>query len=169
MAFSEAPAAKILLKYLFVVAAVALISGAFRIMHVFRARAMRSLAAKWGFRYIGPPAPNWWNPSHLKISPPLPVWLSHFYASGRQVRQIWNVIEGQQNGTSVLLFDSVIGSRGGAPCTFIGCQTEKNPFGTTKSPDRLIQPQGWTVQSFMESGFFGFRGSWVQASERLCE
>lgn len=135
----------ILLKYVLVLTAVAMIAGALRIMHMFRARAMRALAAKWGFQYIGPQVPKWWNPSHLQISPPLPGWLSGFHPTGRRIRQIWNVIEGQQDGALVLVFDTIVGLRGGAPCTFIACQTETNPFGTVSSPDRIGQFHGWAV------------------------
>lgn len=98
------------------------ILGAIRTMHMFRGRAMRALAARWGFRYVGPPAPPkwWWNPRHLKISPPLPSWIAHFHPSGQRMRQIWNVIEGQQNGVQLLIFDSVIGEYKGAPLHFSG-------------------------------------------------
>lgn len=111
----------------------------------FRARAMRALAARWGFQYIGPPASRWFSPTHPKISPPLPVWFSlacHPY--GSRIRQVWNVIEGQQNGVSLLIFDSIIGEGKGVYCTFIACQTEQNPFGTDTSPDRVLQSGGWT-------------------------
>ncbi len=60
-----------------------------------------------------------------------------------KIRQAWNVIEGQQNGVSVLICDSVVGER--TYCTIIGCQTEQNPFKTDTSPDRVIQSGGWTV------------------------
>jgi hypothetical protein len=50
-------AAVTLFKFLQVLALVALILGVVRIVHMFRARAMRALAARWGFQYIGPPAP----------------------------------------------------------------------------------------------------------------
>jgi len=157
------PFGTILLKYFFVFAVVALILIALRIMHIFRARAMRALAVRLGFQYIGPSAPKWWNPSHLKISPPLPAWLSHVHPSGRQIRQIWNVIEGQQNGVSVLIFDSAVGLRGGAPCTLVACQIAENPFGIIKSSDRLIQPHGWTVLH----GVWFLWFSWFMGIKRL--
>ncbi len=130
------------LNLLLVFAAVALVSAVLRVIHLFRAGAMRSLAARWGLQYIGPPAPKWWNPYHAKVSPPLPHSLSY----GWRFRQVWNVIEGQQDGVSVLIFDGIIGGyKGGQPCTFIACQTEQNPFGAVTSPDRLIQSHGWAV------------------------
>jgi hypothetical protein len=136
-----------LTNYIPVLVGLTLILGVLRIFYIFRSRALRILADTWGFQYIGPPAPKWWNPSHPKISPPLPGWFSQVCRpSGQRIRQIWNVIEGRQNGVSVLIFDAIIGEyRGGAACTFIACQTQHNPFGTGTSPDRLIQSHGWTV------------------------
>lgn len=136
----------ILLNFLSVLAGVSLILGVVQIIHLFRARAMRALAARWGFQYIGPPAPKLWNPSHLRSVPLSRLGFPLVHPSGRRIRQAWNVIEGQQNGVSVLIFDSVLGEiKGGAPCTLIACQTEQNPFGIVISPDRVIQSNGWTV------------------------
>lgn len=154
----------ILLNFLEVAAVVSLIFGVFRIMHMFRARSMRALAARWGFQYIGPPAPKWWNPSTLEINPRLPAWIARFYPSGIRIRQIWNVIEGQRDGISVLIFDSVIGEyKGGQPCTLIACHTEDNPFGTVTFPDRLIQSHGWTVLH----GVWFLWFSWTMGMQRL--
>jgi len=135
------------MSFLKVLVILTLILGAVRTMHMFRARATRRLATLGGFRYIGPPAPKWWNPRHPKLSPPLRAGLSlAFRPSGIRLRQVWNVIDGEQNGVSVLIFDGAIGEiKGGAPCTFVACQTEQNLFGKVTSPDRLIQSHGWTV------------------------
>jgi hypothetical protein len=135
-----------LLKFLLVPATVTVIFGAVRITFVFRARAMRALAARWGFHYIGPPAPSFWGfRSFRKGTPPLPgSFPRNCYPVG-EIRQAWNVIEGQQNGVSVLICDSVIGER--TYCTIIGCQTEQNPFKADASPDRVIRSHGWTVLS----------------------
>jgi hypothetical protein len=136
----------ILLKYLPVLAGLTLILGVLRINAMFRARAMRAFAARWGLQYIGPVAYRWFNPSHPKISPPLPAWFSQAcHPYGRGIRQIWNVIEGQQSGVSVLIFDGIIGVKGGSPCTFIACETEQNPFGINISSDHVIQSGGWTI------------------------
>jgi hypothetical protein len=120
-----------------VVAIVLLIAGMMQIVHRFRARAMRAFAAKRGFRYIGPTAPKWWNPSHFD----LPHWISDFAG----IRQVWNVIEGQRSGMSVFICDGVIGARGGQPCTFIVCQSEQDPFGTVGEADRVVQSHGLTI------------------------
>lgn len=154
-----------LLKFLLVLGAVSLILAVVRIIHIIRARAMRALAARWGFQYIGPPAPKWWNSSHPKFSPPLPAWFSRAcQPSGKRIRQVWNVIEGQQNGVSILIFDSVLGGvRDSAPCTFVACQSEQNPFGKVGSPDRLIQSNGWTVLH----GVWFLWFSWTMGIQRL--
>ena len=142
---------------------VSLIFGVVQIIHMFRARAMRAFAAKWGFQYIGPPAPKPWNPSHLKMSPPLPGWISRFQPCGKRIRQVWNVIEGQQNGIPVFIFDSVIGEyKGGAPCTVMACQSEQNPFDEVTS-DRVIQSHGWTVLH----GVWFLWFSWTMSVKRL--
>lgn len=126
----------------------AAILSAVRIWHVIRSHAMRSLAAKLDFQYIGPTAPPkwWWNPPHLEVRPPIPNWVSRLNPSGERIRQIWNVIEGEKNGVTVLIFDAVIGEyKGGHPCTLIACQTEHDPFGEIASTDRVVQKHGWTI------------------------
>lgn len=46
-------------------------------------------------------------------SPPdqaaLPLSFPHWLVHNRRIRQVWNVIEGQQSRQSVLIFDSIIG------------------------------------------------------------
>jgi hypothetical protein len=133
-----------LLKFLPVLAPVAVIFSAVWITFAFRARAMRALAVRWGFHYIGPPAPSFWSfRSFRKVTPPLPDSFPRDGYPVGEIRQAWNVIEGQQNGVSVLICDSVIGER--TYCTTIGCQTEQNPFKADTSPDRVIRSRGWTV------------------------
>ncbi len=134
-----------LLKFLPVLALLALIFGVIKILYTSRARAMRALAAKLGFQYIGPPASRWRSPSSAKISPSLPVSFSLAGYPANEIRQVWNVIEGQESGKSVLIFDSIVGEGKGMYCTFIACQTEQNPFGIDTSPDRVIQSGGWTA------------------------
>ena len=116
--------------------------GAVRIMHFFRARAMRRFASRWGLRYVGPTAPpQWWfNTSSPKIPAPLPRWTSRLGIS-----QAWNIIEGKINGTSVFIFDGILGEVRSQPCTYIACQTEQSPFPITTSVEPVIQIRGWTV------------------------
>ncbi len=133
-----------LLKFLPAVAVLALLFGVVTIIFIFRARSMRALAARSGFQYIGPRAPNFWGfRSFPKVRLPLPVSFPRACYPVGEVRQVWNLIEGQQNGVSVLIFDGVVGER--TYCTFIACQTKQNPFGMDTSPDRVIQSGGWTV------------------------
>jgi hypothetical protein len=127
-------------------ALLALIFGVIKILYMFRARAMRALAARWGFQYNGLSASSWRASSSSKVRPSLPASFPlTCHPPGRRIRQVWNVIEGEQSGISVLLFDSIAGEGRGAYCTFIACQTEDNPFGMDISPDRLIRSGEWTA------------------------
>ena len=137
-----------LIKLLWILAICLSIAAALRIVDLLRARAMRALAARLDFEYIGPGAPpNWlWNPPHFHTPPSLPSWVSHLSPSGQRIRQVWNVISGNIDGVPVRIFDCVIGEfKGGHPCTVIACQTEQNPFLTVTSKDRVLSTHGWSV------------------------
>jgi hypothetical protein len=145
---------------LIVVFEVAAALGAVRIMHFFRARAMRRFASRRGLRYIGPTAPpQWWFiTSRPKIPSPLPGWISRLGIS-----QAWNIIEGKDNGTSVFVFDGISGGFRGQPCTYIACQTEQSPFGMSTSVEPVIQMHGWTVLH----GVWFLWFSWLMGIGRL--
>ena len=98
------PTYPMLIRLLWVVAGLSLILGLLRVVHLLRGRRMRSFAARRGFRYLGPPAPSqwWWNPSHLEIHPPL----TRPALCGFKAKQVWNVIEGNVQGVTVLIFDT---------------------------------------------------------------
>ena len=147
----------ILLKLLLFLAAVL---GAIRIAYFLRARTMRRFAARWGLRYIGPAAPRqwWWNTSRLEIGPPVPAWISHF-----GITQIWNVIEGVNDGKPLVIFDSIVGDFRSQPRTLIMCQTGQNPFETGTSVDRVILTHGWTVLQ----GVWFLWFSWTMGPRRL--
>jgi hypothetical protein len=152
--------------FLYVVATVAIVLVAVRTYHFFRGKAMRAFADRRRFKYIGPPAPpRWWlNPAHFKTPPPLPGWVGHFHPSGQRIRQVWNVIQGQQNDMLIFIFDAVIGEvRGGHPCTLIACRTEQNPFGTVTSATKVIQSNGWTI--LHGAWFLWF--SWTMGTKRM--
>jgi hypothetical protein len=121
---------------------IALILVAVRIMHFFRARSMRRFASRWGLRYLGPTAPPqwWWNTPRAKIPSPLPGWISHLGVS-----QAWNIVEGENNNTSVFIFDGVVGTVKSHPFTYIACHTEQSPFGMSTSGEPVTQIHGWTV------------------------
>ena len=144
-----------------IVLVVAAILCAVRIMHFFRARAMRRLASRWGFRYIGPTAPpQWWrNTSRPKIPAPLPGRFSRLGIS-----QVWNIIEGQINGRSVFIFDGVSEGFRSHPCTFIACQTGQSPFPMTTSAEPVVQVRGWWVLGGVK--FLGFF-HWFMGTRRL--
>ena len=154
-----------LVNFLPVLAALALALGGTKIFWVFRGRAMRAFAARWGLRYIGPEAPKWRNPRHAELRGTVPIWFTlTTHPSGRRISQVWNVIEGYQNGISVLIFDSILGDgRGSAPCTFIACQAEQNPFGIITSPMRVIQSSECTVLH----GVWLLGLSWIMGIKRL--
>ena len=140
-----------------------LILGVVRIAHMFRARAMRAFAAKWGFQYIGPSAPPswWWNPPYKVGSPPVGTY--HFHPAGFAIKQVWNVIEGQRNGTAVLIFDGIMGSKGGQPCTFIACKVEQYVFAADTPRERVVPSREWTV--LCGSWFLWF--SWTMGTRRI--
>jgi len=146
-----------LLKLILFLAAVL---GAVRIAYMFRAQAMRRLAAKWGLQYIGPTsAPQWWwNRSHLVTGPPVPAWVSHF-----GITQIWNVVEGTIDGKSVIIFDSIVGDFRSQARTFMMCQTGQNPFETDSAVDRVVETHGWTVLQ----GIWFLWFSWIMGTRRL--
>jgi hypothetical protein len=133
------------LKFLPALALLTLIFRVIQIIYRFRARAIRALAARWGFHHIGPSFSGWPTASSPQIKAPLPLSFSHWLFHDRRIRQVWNVIEGQQSGLSVLIFDSIIGEGRGVYCTFFACKTEPYPFGIDVAPDRVIQLHGWTA------------------------
>jgi hypothetical protein len=139
---------------------VAAILGALRIMYFFRARAMRRLASKFGFRYIGPTAPpQWWfNTSDSKIPAPLP---GRFSSLG--ISQAWNIIEGQNKGTPVFVFDGISVGFRTQPRTYIACETGQSPFPITTSAEPVIQIRGWTVLN----GVWFLWFSWLMGMGRL--
>ena len=135
-----------LLKLFYALAMVAVVIVTLRAFYMFRAGAMRALATKWGFRYLGPPAPTSRNPFQLDPATRVPAWISRFKPSGWHIAAVWNVMEGTRNGVTVHIFDCVLGeNRNSHPCTLIVCQTEKSPFGVVTRPDRILQLPGWTV------------------------
>jgi hypothetical protein len=141
----------ILLKFLPALAVIALIVGLVRTSLLFRARAMRAFAARWGLQYIGPSAFRWryaWGRGWLtlrKIKPPVPIPFSLAWSPANEIRQVWNVIEGQQSGMSIVIFDSIIEGYRDIYRTFVACKTEQNPFEIDKLRDNVVQSHGWTI------------------------
>jgi hypothetical protein len=132
----------LLFKFLPAITVLALLFGVISSLYMFRARSMRGLAARWAFQYVGPRAPNFWGfRSFPKTRLSLPVSFPRAGYPAGEIRQVWNVIEGQQNGFSVLVFDSVLGAGRGVYCTVIACQTKQNPFGRDTSSGRVNFPE----------------------------
>jgi hypothetical protein len=92
--------------------------GSLQMFHQLRARAMRALAARRSFQYLGPPPPKyWWRRSRPTARPPIPT--------GLRISRVWNVIEGKKDGFTVLILDVMLGEgRGAQPCTLVFYQTE---------------------------------------------
>jgi hypothetical protein len=127
------------------VAAVALVFGVSASMFIFRARVMRMFATRCGFQYRGPVMPKLGFPSLPKFrSPFLPASVHLNVYPANQIRQIWNVIEGQHGGVSLLIFDSIIGTGKGTCATFIAWHSKQNPFGNNTSTETAINLGEWT-------------------------
>jgi hypothetical protein len=145
-------------KLLDIVLALAAILGALRIWYFVRSRAMRRLASKWDFRYIGPTAPpRWWDISRPTIRAPLPSRL------GSGIAQAWNIIEGEYSGRRLFIFDGLSGGYSSQPRTQIACETEQNPFPLTTSIETVSQIRGWTVLD----GVWFLWFSWLMSIKRL--
>jgi hypothetical protein len=142
-------AAVALLTWLPAIAFVSLLFGIVILQLMIRAQSMQALATRYGYRYVGPRAPSFLGFYDFgKVQPLVPLPHACHQA---EIRQAWNMIMGQQNGVSILIFDSALGGR--RYCTFIAWQSDQNPFDEDNLPDRVIQSSGWTVL---------FRSSWFQ-------
>ena len=166
-----------LLKFLLAFGVLALIFGLIvglvRISLLFRARAMRAFAARWGLQYIGPSAFTWgfaWGRSWLtlrKIKPPVPIPFSLAWWPGNEIRQVWNVIEGQESGVSVVIFDSFIEGYKDVYRTFLACKTEQNPFEIDKWRDNVVHSHGWTILYQVPFPLLAPWATWSMSIHRL--
>ena len=142
---------KSLLAFGVVTLTVGLIVGLVRISLLFRAHAMRAFAARWGLQYVGPSAFTWryaWGRDWLtlrKVKPPVPIPFSLAWWPGTEIRQVWNVIEGQQSGMSVVIFDAFMEGYKDVYRTFLACKTEQNPFEIDKFRENVVHSHGWTI------------------------
>lgn len=96
----------------------------------YRKRAMRRLAAKLRFEYLGKTLPD---------SFPLPE------DPFRGRRLVWNVISGYRHGHRIVAFDSIIEGGRGRYCSFIAVQMTDNPFEMKSKQWKLLQANGWTA------------------------
>ena len=114
----------------FVIAVVISGFGWFYVLDSFRAKSMRALASKLGFKFIGRPLP-----ASFTIT---------CYPFDGTLTNIWNVIEGQLSGTNVLVFDSLLP---GTYRTFIAVQRGGEVFVSDGSfyQGKILQSNGWTA------------------------
>ena len=105
---------------------------------------MRAFAERWHLQYVGPSAFSW-RLMFSKVRPAIPILLPLAWWEASKIRQVWNVIEGQQNGVSVLIFDAYIGGSKGCYRTFLASKTEQNPFRIDALRDYMVQSIGWTI------------------------
>ena len=115
---------------LLVVAVLIALFGWSSVMDSFRAKAMRALASKLGFKF-------------KDRALPASFTMRCFPFDGSLTR-VWNVIEGQLNGTNVLVFDS---APFGNCRTFIAVQTEREVFVSDGSfyQGKILKSNGWTA------------------------
>jgi hypothetical protein len=133
-----------LIKFAPALAALALVVGLIRISLFLRSRGMRAFATRWGLQYVGPATFRWRLPLP-RIKPPVPIPFPLNWWPANEIRQVWNVVEGQQGGVRVLIFDTFLGRGRGAYRTFFACKTEQNPFGLDKLRDQVVHSHGWTI------------------------
>ena len=133
-----------LLKWLPALGAVALVVGCVRISLLFRARAMRAFAGRWHLQYLGPTTFSWRLLFARTMRPPVPIPFSLDWMA-KDVKQIWNVIEGQQSGVPILIFDAYVGASKGAYRTLFATKTEQSPLGIDTRRDCVAQSNGWTI------------------------
>jgi hypothetical protein len=95
-----------------------------------RAKAMHSLADRLGYEYIkdGP-----LSDSFCMTSKPFD-----------QKPMVWNILEGERDGTKLLIFDSVVGK---SYRTVIAVHSDSSPYalGLESYPGETIQSDGWSV------------------------
>ncbi len=84
----------------------------FRLLGSLREKAIRSLASKVGFQYTDRTLPS-----------SFPSAQEAF-----EIAHAWNVVQGERNGTQMVVFDSVVGRGRGIYRTFIAVRTKVDPF-----------------------------------------
>jgi hypothetical protein len=138
--------------YVFLAAVATVAIVAIKISLMLRGREMRALASRWGLRYVGPPGPRFVFGYMPKIKPDLPFSRAGYPTD--EIRQVWNVIEGELSGVRIVLFDSLLYSFPAINqfCTFMACQTDQDPFGSDGAANHFFQidqvmhkRSGWTL------------------------
>lgn len=131
---------------------VILLVGVTDLLFRLRASAMRNLASNLGFRFTPGPAGLWglWFPP--KGCRPLPSTFSLRGDILIGVRRTWNVIEGEREGISVLIFDTIqnLGIKSGTYNTIIATRGETDYFRDKGRHEKIVHRNGWTI-------LYGFR------------
>lgn len=123
---------------------------------------MRDFAVKRGFRYLGPSAPKWFGIPVVQPSLPFQLHLS----DASMLRQAWNVIEGEESGLPVLIFDTVLGQIGWYTFrTFVACETPKNPFRNNGPTETQGKSGAWHV--IYRMGFLSSLVGWSMSIRRI--
>jgi hypothetical protein len=129
----------------FVIASLVLTMGfiGVKLLYLSRTAAMRALALRLGFQFReGEP--------HLLHLPknhhPLPPSFQVRGSPWNTVTRAWNFIEGEKNGTKVIIFGSTLGSRyrgNGIYSTFIAVRADNNPFSYAGHELKIAHSNGW--------------------------
>ena len=61
------------------------------------------------------------------------------------IKTAWNVIEGQQDGISFLIFDSTMGEVKGVYCSFVATRAPKNVFVAEVAGENVVEASGWSA------------------------
>jgi hypothetical protein len=127
------------------VAGIGLVLGASGVGALYRASRIKKLAAKFGFDYLG------------RTDPP---FVSLVDTPFSKATSFWNVIQGQQAGVRVVVFDCRIGSgRHSWRRTVIAAETSAEVFaGVRFNPELTIDRSGsWQLMHEPQLGTFAVR------------
>jgi len=134
---------------LFVLAALGAGLASFYVLDFLRVKSMRALTSRLGFQFTDSPLPA--------------SFTMTCYPFDGNLATVWNLIEGQLKGTSVLVFDCTVW---GNYRTFIAVQKEGDPFVREGklSTGWILQSNGWTA--VYEYGFGNFL-PWTMSVQRI--
>jgi len=103
----------------------------FGLMRRGRDRAMLSLASELRFEYMDRTLPESFPRTEEQFN---------------KIRQVWNVIHGQQKATEIIVFDGIFGDGRGVYRTFIAARTPSDPFPRDEGLlGNTLQSSEWAV------------------------
>jgi hypothetical protein len=121
-----------------------------------RDKAMVSLASELEFEYLDHTVPTTFPSDEKPLS---------------QIRSMWNVIHGQQEGADIVIFDGISGNGRGVYHTFVAVRTPGDPFPRDEALlGNTLRSSGWTVLCAGNSrDSISFRGQSARAgSNNIC-